>query len=74
MKHNKEVIQELLDKYRGLRKEDLCQINPEYSCVICEKYYSEDNDCQYASIGGACMDHEKLDIDTFAAKYNFKSE
>lgn len=29
------TAEKLLKEYRGLRKEDLDQINPEYSCIIC---------------------------------------
>jgi hypothetical protein len=69
---NKEIVQDIiLDKYRGLRVEELCEMNPEYSCVICKKHYSEECKEKH-DIGGSCPEHEKLDVDIFTAKYDFK--
>ena len=67
---NKDIIQKLLDEYRGLRVEDLDEMNPEYSCVICSKNYS--GVCGHGSVGNSCPEHERADIDIFAAKYDFK--
>ena len=45
------VIEQLLEKYSGLRQEDLCEINPKYSCVICA-----DTLCMYHnSINHSCQ-------------------
>jgi len=72
--HNKDTIQKVLDEYRGLREEDLDEMNPEYSCVICEKFYSESCPVRkiYIDVKGCCPEHDHLNIDTFAAKYDFK--
>lgn len=69
-KSTQQEIKDILNKYRGLREEELCLLNPWYSCVICEKLYS--NRCKFGIIGGSCETPEELNIDTFALKYDFK--
>jgi hypothetical protein len=72
-KRNEEILQGILNEYKGLRREELCQSNSCYSCVICAQFYSPEYQyCSGGSIGGACPDHQKLDVDTFALKYDFK--
>lgn len=69
----KDIVRLILYEYKGLREEELNTLNPDYSCVICAKHYSED--CLDSNIfGGACENHRKLNIDTFATKYNFKEK
>jgi len=60
-----EQFEELSKKYRGLKKEDLGQMNPSYSCVICSKF----KEC--GRIGRACEYHEKMTEDEFALTYDF---
>lgn len=67
---NQKTIYDLLNRYRGLREKDLCSINPEYSCVVCRRYYS--GDCDDGRLNGACMEHSIISEDDFAIKYNFK--
>ena len=35
---HRQNIQSLLNRYRGLREEDLNDLNPAYSCVLCGCY------------------------------------
>lgn len=64
---NTETISRLCKKYPGLRGEDLCQMNPEYSCVICRR------ECYRAGeVGRSCPEHEKCSESKFALRYNFK--
>lgn len=54
---SQETFKKLQEKYRGLRAEDLCSLNPEYSCVICGSE-SCDNIGVYNC---SCPDHSKVD-------------
>jgi len=61
-----EQFEKLSQKYRGLRKEDLEEMNPEYSCVICKKFK------KCGDTGNACPDAIKMSEDEFALTYNFE--
>jgi hypothetical protein len=63
----RDVKAEKLEEFRGLRAEDLCDMNPSYSCVICGK-----TGCpicgQYRK---SCPDHQPCTEELFAARYDF---
>lgn len=64
------TIQELLKNFRGLRKEDLEPMNPEYSCIICKN-----PTCGYVGTPGrSCMYHERTTEEEFALRYKFLSK
>lgn len=69
-KTNEEIIQILSEKYRGLRPEDLEEMNPEYSCVICMN-----DECKRQIAGKtkcrACQDCIKATEEEFAKRYEF---
>ncbi len=58
--------------FRGLRKEDLCPMNPEYSCVLC-KHLNRKHETrgQCGRIGGSCPDFERVTEEEFAKRYQF---
>jgi hypothetical protein len=62
-----ENFERLSKKYRGLKKEDLEMLNPEYSCVICKKVKT----CKNSKLGCSCMDHEKTTEEEFSSWYTF---
>lgn len=62
-----ESISELVSRYRGLRAEDLCSMNPHYSCCICSKS-SCDN---FGEKSCACPECEPATEEQFALNYDF---
>ncbi len=65
---HEEIIAKLLERYAGLRVEDLSECNEEYSCVICAV-----EDCSKVGkpgLAGPC--HEKCTEEQFALRYNFE--
>ena len=61
----KRQFKRLAEKYRGLKKEDLDELNPAYSCVVCKKYR------KCGTVGCACPKAEKATEEEFAEWYNF---
>ena len=58
----------LSQKYRGLRKESLEYMNPEYSCVVCSKVLI----CSKSREGCSCPNAEPATEEQFALTYDFK--
>jgi len=57
----------ILEKYKGLRKEDLHEMNPSYSCVICAN-----TNCPYVGQPGKCCpDHQNISVRDFVKRYDF---
>jgi len=61
-----EQYEQLSQKYRGLRKEDLEELNPSYSCVLCKKF------AVCGRIGRACFEAEPMTEEQFSLTYNFE--
>lgn len=61
-------VDELLEKYRGLREEDLEPMNPYYSCVVCSKYK---NTCDDGETGSSCPEAYPATEEEFALHYDF---
>lgn len=76
---NELIFDWLLEKYRGLRRVDLCEMNTCYSCIICKKYYN--NTCESLRAFSSnfspeerrrnCPNHEKISEEEFAKVYDF---
>lgn len=61
------LIQKILSKYRGLRKEDLPQGNIEYACVICGN-----EDCPNCGQPNKCCHNcTPITEEQFAKRYKF---
>lgn len=57
----------IMQKYRGLREEDLPEGNCYYACITCGK-----NDCELVGKEkGACPDHIDVSEEEFALRYDF---
>jgi hypothetical protein len=66
--YQKEVertMEDICSKYRGLRKNDLDEMNPWYSCVICKEGPSCGHRCTFP---GLATEEE------FALRYNFEEK
>jgi len=61
-------FKEISEKYPGIKKDDICEMNPWYSCSICDN-----RKCENIGRKGkySCPDHVRLDVDTFAKRYDF---
>ena len=57
-----EQFKEISEKYRGIRREDLDEINPWYSCIICK----EGPNC-----GHSCTIPDLITEEEFALRYSF---
>ena len=63
-------MKELLDKYIGLKEEDLDKDNPEYSCIICKAKCLFAGDCsEYA-----CQHNEMMSSDEWNEYHNRNNE
>ena len=64
------LIEFLLEKYKGLRIKDFQQGNESYSCVICG-----DKECEKVGVlSSACERHQAVSIEEFVARYDFNVE
>lgn len=66
MTNDYERLDFISQKYRGIRKVDLCPMNTMYSCIICKKF------AICGRIGGACPEHKPMSEEEFAQQYDFK--
>ena len=68
MSNNK--IIKLLHKYQGLRREDLNELNPEYSCIICSN-----KKCNNINVAKkSCPNQTMVTVSEFVLRYNFKAK
>jgi hypothetical protein len=61
-------VKKIIEKYRGLRAEDLEEMNPEYSCVICGNNYCP----QCGNKKTACPEHVFVSVEEFVRRYDFE--
>lgn len=61
-------IEQILEKYRGIKQNHLEWMNPYYSCVICKKYKIT---CSEGTLGSSCPEAELASEEEFALKYDF---
>ena len=59
-------VQALLQQYPGLQREDLCELNTEYSCSICAH-----PDCERVGTKGreCCPRHVSATVEQFKVNY-----
>ncbi len=62
-----DTVKKLVNKYRGLKKEDLCEMNPWYSCMICGNKKCKNHNKPKCS----CPRHIAATEEEFAMYYNF---
>lgn len=60
-----ETIDRIIQFYRGIRVEELEEMNPEYSCVICTKF----KEC--GQLKSACIENEPMTEEQFSLSYDF---
>jgi len=61
------TFDKICKSFRGIRKEELDKLNPEYSCIICKL----NKTCTGYSIENSCPNCELLTEEEFALQYNF---
>jgi|PlaIllAssembly_1097288.scaffolds.fasta_scaffold14217_7 hypothetical protein len=76
IKDFEDQFKEISEKYIGVRKQDLNEMNPWYSCVICSKYYDQSCPRSFSSrgTGHACDEANPLEVEVFIAEYDFPSK
>lgn len=81
-KSNDEIIANIKNKYRGIRVEELNELNPSYSCIICAHLHSCVEIARISSsgllrldgkagIGKCCPKCIQVSEPVFARRYDF---